>query len=135
MTSTEPLPEFYAVRMAETLKQLAEANGVPLGLLAPAPARSPHEVVIGDDVTLTDLRLADEALVGRIVKRAVYDAGRALLDVLDGWVEGATGNHEALGHRDADCCNTFHPEDIRVMVNDAMRLMGAPEHRIPQAGE
>lgn len=44
---------------------------------------------------------------------------REVLVALDGWIEGAKSNHEALGHWEADCCNTFHPEDIRSMVADA----------------
>lgn len=107
--------------------------------LATAPrAASPHEVVIGEDVTLIDLQLADERLASRIVRRAVYETGKALLDVLDGWIDGAVGNCGAMGHEKAcsmECGNRFYADDIRTMVNDAMRLMGAPEHRLPQAGE
>jgi len=101
----------------------------------PPPAAPPAKAVtVGDDVDLADLTEAQEYLAKRIVKRAVYDTGKALLDVLDGWIEGAAENNESMGRRDADP-REFHAADIRVMVNDAMRLMGAPEHRIPQAGE
>lgn len=44
---------------------------------------------------------------------------KAMLAVLDGWIEGAQSNHEALGHRETGCCSTFAPEDIRRMVEDA----------------
>jgi hypothetical protein len=95
----------------------------------------PEAVVIGTDAALGTLVTANHDLVARIVKRAVYQAGKALLDVLDGWIEGAVSNNEAMGRRDAADPELFHAADIRTMVNDAMRLMGAPEHRIPQGGE
>lgn len=44
-------------------------------------------------------------------------------EVLDQWVSGAKENHEALGHRDEstgdECWNSFHPDDIRRMIEDA----------------
>jgi hypothetical protein len=104
-------------------------------LVADPPAAPAKVVTVGDDVDLADLTEAQEYLVKRIVKRAVYDTGKALLDVLDGWIEGAISNNEAMGRRDAADPELFHAADIRTMVNDAMRLMGAPEHRIPQGGE
>lgn len=54
---------------------------------------------------------------------------REVLAALDGWIEGAQSNHEALGHRDSDCCQTFHPEDIRNMVADAARSVEAKKRR------
>lgn len=139
--AAEALPEYYAARMAATLKQLALANGVPLDLLAPPPVAvlDPRDVHIGDDVDLADLSAGQEKIVGRIIKRTAYETGKALLDVLEGWIEGQQENHEASGHRGEnigeECWSQYHPEDIRRMVNDAMRLMGAPEHRLPQDGE
>lgn len=98
-------------------------------------AASPSEVHIGSDAALGTLVMANHGLVDRIVKRAVYQTGKELLEVLDGWIEGARENTEAgMGHRDADP-EVFHASDIRTMVNDAMRLMGAPVHRLPQDGE
>jgi hypothetical protein len=59
-----------------------------------------------------------------------------LLTVLDGWVEGAHENHEALGHRgestDRLCWTEFHPSDIRRMVNDAARELGLSEFPEPK---
>lgn len=49
--------------------------------------------------------------------------------VLDGWIEGSKINHEALGHRD-NCCETFHPEDIRRMIEDAEREIGTPPQSV-----
>lgn len=54
---------------------------------------------------------------------------REVLAALDGWIEGAKSNHEALGHRDTDCCETFHPEDIRNMVADAAMSIKAKKRR------
>jgi len=133
--AADPLPEYYAARMAATLKQLALANGVPLALLAPSRAGLPAKgVTVGDDVDLSDLAEAQEYIAKRIVKRAAYDTGKALLDVLDGWIEGARENHVVSGDRDA-FDERFYVSDIRGMINDAMRLMGAPAHRLPQDGE
>jgi len=66
-------------------------------------------------------------LLDRIVRRAQYTALSAMLGVVDGWVEGAQANHEGLGHRDKDCCSTFHPDDIKRMINDAAREVGTAE--------
>lgn len=111
-----------ADRIADIARQVADMT-----VIQPSPPPPAKAVTVGDECDLADLTEAQEYLVRRIVKRAVYDTGRALLDVLEGWIEGAAGNHEALGHRDADCCSMFHPDDVRRMVNDACRVMGAPE--------
>lgn len=62
-----------------------------------------------------------------------------LLTVLDGWIEGAHENHEALGHRgestDQLCWTEFHPSDIRRMVNDAARELGLSEFPEPAEGQ
>jgi ketosteroid isomerase-like protein len=60
---------------------------------------------------------------------ATKDALQEVLAALDGWIEGAKSNHEALGHRDTDCCVTFDPEDIRSMVTDAARSIKAKKRR------
>lgn len=54
---------------------------------------------------------------------------REVLAALDAWIEGAKSTHEALGHRDTDCCTAFHPEDIRDMVKDARRSIEAKKRR------
>jgi hypothetical protein len=91
----------------------------------PPPAKA---VTVGEDVDLVDLTEAQRHIAQRIVKRAAYETGKALLDVLEGWYETASENHVALEHReDDDGCMTFRADDIRRMVNDAMRVMGAPE--------
>lgn len=47
---------------------------------------------------------------------------------LDGWIQGAKENHEALDHRTEnkgeECWRHFAPEDIRTMINDACRELG-----------
>lgn len=121
--------------IARQVSDLASAIAATPPPAAPAP--DPHEVHIGDDVDLADLTAAQGKLVQRVVRRAAYDTGKTLLDVLDGWIEGGRENHEALEHRgESDpCWETFHASDIRRMVNDAMRAMGAPEHPLTQPGE
>jgi len=90
------------------------------------PAPNPDSIVVEPDADLIDLVATDDLLARRIVKRAVYDTGKAVLDVLDGWIEGARENNEAMGRRESDP-EQFCAKDIRRMVNDAMRVMGAPE--------
>lgn len=111
--------------LAEVSKRVAEIASQLAAATVPAP--DPHRVDIGDECDLLTLRVGQEELGKRIARRAAYDMGRMVLSALDGWIEGAQANHEALGRRDTDCCSTFHPDDIRNMVNDACRVMGAPE--------
>jgi hypothetical protein len=66
-------------------------------------------------------------LVDRIVRRARFEALRTMLGVLDSWIDGAAENHEAMSHRDNDCCRDFAPADIRRMVNDAAAELRVPE--------
>lgn len=85
-------------------------------------------------ITLAEL---DAVPIARIVRRAKYEALRAMLRTVDGWVEGAQGNHEALSHRDefSHCCGQFDPQDIRRMVNDAARDVGTAEPYVENGGE
>lgn len=81
----------------------------------------------GFEPDAVQLRQFGDIIVGRLTRRAKYDALRTMLSVADGWFEGAQDNHDAMGHRDADCCQTFTVEDIRRMVNDAAREAGTSE--------
>lgn len=51
--------------------------------------------------------------------------------VLDDWIKGARESHEANGHRaepvGSECWRTFHPQDIRNMINCAARELGIQE--------
>lgn len=113
--------------LAEVSKRVAEI-AAHLATAQPAASRAAAvTVVVGDECDLLTLTEAQEHLAKRIVRRAVYDTGKALLDVLEGWIEGAAENTAAgMGPRDADP-EQFHADDIRRMVNDACRVMGAPE--------
>lgn len=71
-------------------------------------------------------------LAERIVRRAQFEALRTMLSVLDGWIDGAAENHEAMSHRDNDCCRDFAPADIRRMVNDAATELRVPEPYVPE---
>lgn len=68
----------------------------------------------------------DAELLDRIVRRAKYDALRAMRRALTGWAEGARDAHEAGEHRDdvARCCLRFTPKDIARMIDDAAREAG-----------
>lgn len=86
----------------------------------PAPAPDPETVVVPLGAELGELLAADARVTQRVVKRAKYDALRTMLDVLDGWIEGAHENADAGAGSHADA-EQFHAEDIRRMVNDAAR--------------
>lgn len=62
----------------------------------------------------------------------------AVLEALDGWIEGAMSNHEASGHRhenkDEECWRSFAPQDIRNMVHDAARQVSASSIKLPKIG-
>lgn len=71
------------------------------------------------------LRAGDNADVRDAAHRALDE----VISALDGWIEGAKSNHEALGHRgepvDGECWRVFHVDDIRNMIEDARRQLGA----------
>lgn len=96
-------------------------------LATPITAEEPDHRIAGHP--LENLFRPDDTLVDRIVRRAKYDALKAMLSAANGWHEGALSNHEALGHRgDAEqCCGRFDVDDIFLMVNDAARAVGTAE--------
>ena len=53
---------------------------------------------------------------------------QAVLDALDGWIEGCHENHQAMEHRNEnrgeECWRSFAPSDFRNMVGDAARQLG-----------
>lgn len=100
----------YVNTLAGRLMQVIQEVRAP----EPPPAADPVQTDVPDE------------LLRRIVRRAQYLALREVLTQLDGWVAGMKSNHEALDHRDRDCCDTFHPADIRGMVNDAARQLNLP---------
>jgi hypothetical protein len=83
----------------------------------PGPASQPARIDTGGPLGDAGTRGAARAL------------GR-LLEVLEGYIEGAKENHEAMGHRGentgSECWTTWHREDIQSMVNDAAREVGLP---------
>lgn len=110
-----------AQRVAELASQLAALGATP----PPAPVE-PEAIHVPAGVELPELLAADDRLLDRIVRRAQYDALREMLSTLDGWIEGARENHEAMGRRDA-FDDSFAPDDIRRMVNCAARAVGTRE--------
>ena len=68
-------------------------------------------------------------------KTGAHNALAAVLGALDGWIQGARENHQALSHRaepvGSECWRQFEPSDIRAMVNDAAREMGLAEFPAP----
>jgi len=66
---------------------------------------------------------------------AMRKALRAVLEVMDGWIDGARYNHAAMEHRNEgrgdECWRQFTPSDIRNMVNDAAREVGIADFPHP----
>lgn len=108
-----------ATRLSDAARDLLAAASIP------AP-QATDEVLIGDDAGLDTLLVADGEIARRLVKRAVYTAGKQVLEVLDSWIKGAHENADAGSGSHADA-EQFHADDVRNMVNDAMRELGAPE--------
>jgi hypothetical protein len=122
-----------AARIAEVL---AEHAAAPLPVAAPEQPLDPIASAIKANADLGDLLHADELLLRRIVARAKYEALREMLRTLDGWVEGARSNLEAMGRQTADVergSRTFDVDDIRTMINDAARACGTSEPYVQDA--
>jgi hypothetical protein len=117
---TDDLGE-VAKYVAELASQIAALAATP-----PTPPADPETISVPADADLPDLLRADDRLLDRIVKRSIYTAGVTLLAVLDSWVETGRDNHESMGSREP-FDEQFHAEDIRAMINDGMRELGAPE--------
>ena len=75
-------------------------------------------------------------LKGSELADAKRHALRAVLEVLDGWIEGAQSNHDACDHRGesqgSECWRSFTPADIRAIVNDAAREVGVKPYPTPR---
>jgi hypothetical protein len=86
-----------------------------VGSAAAAQVVGPSPVVLSAD------------LARRIVKRAQHVALVAVLESLDGWIEGAKEDHEGMEHRDEnrgeECWARFTSGDFRIMVNEAARVL------------
>lgn len=117
---TDDLNE-VAKHVAELASQIAALAATP-----PTPPADPEVISVPADADLPDLLRADDRLLDRIVKRSIYTAGVTLLSVLDSWVETGRENHESMSSREP-FDEQFHAEDIRAMINDGMRELGAPE--------
>jgi len=116
--------------MLTQIKDRLPQQSAPFGWTAPMPGR----------VAGTGIRVGGEGYnsagpapvvdsggpLGAAGQRGAHRALMKLLAVLDGWIEGAHSNHEALGHRGEimPCWTQFHPVDIRRMVNDAASELG-----------
>jgi hypothetical protein len=109
-------------RLGEILDRMPERK-------APAAPAAPEPDQLFAGITIDPLDQTGKAAASL----ALY----TMLGVLDGWIEGAHSNHEALGRRgertDRLCWTEFHPSDIRRMVNDAARELGVGEFPRPAA--
>lgn len=115
------------------VQTIPTVTGLPYPDTAPRDTDRPPYFV---DVTFEPASVPDvPAGAATVDLRGAWmrEAFRAVLDALDGWIEGAYENHEALEHGGEpvgdECWRRFHPSDIRRMVADAARELGvtAPE--------
>jgi len=103
-------------------------------ILAKMPGPAPQTASLPQEASAAAFDPEDQA--GKhAASRALY----TLLIVLDSWIEGAHGNHEGSGHRGElrgdKCWTQFHPQDIRLMINDAARELGLSEFPRPAEGQ
>lgn len=93
-------------------------------------------VVLGETPTPKPVKAAPVSTTKAKAGSTASSALRAMLETLDGWIEGAQENHAALGHRGEntgeECWRTFAPADIRRMINDAARELGVREFPEPE---
>lgn len=111
-----PAPEAPAtapVSSRDAAEILDELRAVIDKAQQPADGHASRSVTIGDDAPLVAMTQAQRALIERVVRRAAYDTGKLMLASLAGWVEAGT--------------DQFTAANIRTMINDACRAMGAPE--------
>jgi hypothetical protein len=105
---------------SELLAVAEQVSDLARQLAARVPsAPDPEAVVIGDEASLGALAIGARELFDRTTKRAIYTAGKTLLEGIDAWVALATRENAA----DAE---HFHADDVRTMVNDMCRELGAP---------
>lgn len=130
------------------------------GLLghAPVPGEAEHEPITADalraavaeafedgkkrgaEAAQKPARIDTGGPLGKAGERGAHRTLMTFLAVLDGWIDGARSNHDALGHRGepmgSECWTQFHPSDIRRMVNDAAREVGlSVEFADPEVAE
>lgn len=124
----EPLPDIDATptlgpadlqaRVTAALAQLSAAmRGQVLADLPPAPTADPA----------TDDNVPE--LTERIVRRAQYEALRAVYRVLLGWAAGSEENCRSMhaGSHPVEDCLMYVPNDIARMLNDAADELHVPK--------
>jgi hypothetical protein len=76
-----------------------------------------------------------QELTGPMPQAAKNAALTAMLEILDGWIDGAREDHVGMGHQNEnvgdECWRRFASEDIRSMVNEAARSVGIGEFLRP----
>jgi hypothetical protein len=121
-TDNPDAPAAYAA-MGRTPEQIQALLPVILG-----EAATPQPAVEARPADRDDLPTTNR-------KTGALDALAAMRAALDGWIEGARSNHDAVGRRGEsrgeECWRTFAPADIRAMINDACREMGVAEFQAP----
>jgi hypothetical protein len=116
------------VIVAETIDRKAEADQDPAELAKLYAEPTPAAVPVDRGGPL-----------GAPGRRGAHRALKHFLGVLDGWIDGAKSNHQAMPHRGentgSECWREFAPSDIRTMINDAARELGLAEFPTPTEPE
>lgn len=109
-----------------------EKYGRPVGLTEDVDRKAEADQDPAELVKLYAAPVPDETDRKALVSSVLY----ALLVNLDGWIEGARSNHDALDHRGEprgeECWTRWHPADFRSMVNDVAREFGVGEFPKPE---
>lgn len=92
-----------------------------------------------DPAELAKLYSKPEPELAQVMEDRATAISLALYTVLvnlDGWIQGAKENHEALEHRGREnlgeeCWRSFAPDDIRRMINDVATELGLAEFPVP----
>lgn len=98
----------------------------------------PHDVPVGAVRVVGQpeqrvIRSSDPSMVAH-EKTIVRTTLHTVMTTLNGWIESARDNHDALGHRgeDRECWTQFAPSDFRNMINDTARELGVAEFLLPK---
>lgn len=127
----------------------AETDDAAAPPLYTARSRTPKQiltllaVILNEAPTIkvapSEMARVQSAETSPVVSKAnVSVALQAMLATLDGWIEGAYENHQAMAHRNEntgeECWRKFEPSDIRAMINDTAREFGVTEFVIDGIG-
>lgn len=112
-----------------------EKYGRPIGLTETVDRKAEADEDPAEVARRYAAPTVDETDRKALVSSVLY----ALLVGLDGWIEGARENHDALDHRGEsvgdECWTRWAPADVRSMINDVAREFGVGEFPRPEVAK